>query len=158
MAQGQPTSPMEDRPWYYQNWFLFATFIMGWPIVGPPFGVLWPVWALLILRSPWHSHTLLKGLGWAMLAVGAYMFTEVISSGSDTAGRAVATLIPGLLVTVITQRMWSRYRLEHGLGGSGPAPLASPRLDSSASSRRSRPRRRAQRRRGSRPGRSSREM
>ena len=155
MAQEQSTPPGQDRPWYYQNWFLIATFIFGWPI-GPPLGVLWPVFAVLILRSPWHSQLLVKGLGWAMLVVGAIMFARALTGDEGTAGIAVATLIPGLLVTMITQFMWNKYKLEHRIGRKTPALPAIPTIESDPPSRRSGPRRRTQRKRGSRPGRSSR--
>ena len=146
MAQEQPTPPNLERPWYYQNWFLIASFIMGWPL-GPPFGVLWPVWAFLILRSPWHSHTLIKGLGWAMLAVGGVMFYRQMSSD---VGRGIATLVPGIVVTVIIQVLWTRFRQEHDLSAeipqvsnsAGDSPEKRPRL-----------RRRVQRRRRTRSSR-----
>ena len=114
MENEQPTPSGPERPWYYQNWFLIASFVMGWPI-GPPFGVLWPVWGFLILRSPWHENPALKGLGWAMLAVGGFMYFRALTGSDGTAGIAIATLAPGLLVTIITQVMWTRFRIEHGL-------------------------------------------
>ena len=159
MAQPEPAPPNQRRPWYYQNWFLIAAFILGWPVVvGPPFGVLWPVWGVLMLRSPWHNPTLLKGLGWAMLVVGSIMIVKTVANDQDTLGLVIATLIPGLLVTLATQVMWTRYKLEHGLGGAPQAPQAPqapsvvPPVDSPSLSRRSRARRRVHRRRGSRSG------
>ncbi len=155
MEKEQPKTPGLERPWYYQNWFLIASFIMGWPI-GPPFGVLWPVWSLLILRSPWHNHTLIKGLGWAMLVVGGVIFARAMTGEDGTAGRAVATLTPGLLVTVITQVMWTRFRLEHGLIIKSQPPSVPSSADEYLP-KRSKRRRRAGRRRVSRPGRTSNE-
>ena len=152
MAQPKPVPPNQTRPWYYQNLFLIPAFILGWPVAFP-FGILWPVWGLLMLRSPWHSHPLLKGLGWAMLLVGAVMFVKALAAGGEIAGRAIAVLIPGLLVTLVTQVMWSRYRLEQRLGGAPQPPQDIPAIDSPSQSRRSRARRRVQRSRGSRSGR-----
>ncbi len=149
MAEVQPTPSNQRRPWYYQNWFLIAAFILGWPVL-PPLGVLWPVWGILILRSPWHNHVLLKGLGWAMLAVGGIMFARALTDNNDTAGRAVATLIPGVIVTLMTQVMWARYKVEHQPGGpASEAPSGSPK-EPSPISRRTKARRRVQRRRRSR--------
>ena len=144
MAQEQLTPPDLERPWYYQNWFLIGTFILGWPF-GPPLGVLWPVWGLLILRSPWHNHTLIKGLGWAMLVVGGVMFFRLISSD---AGRGIATLVPGLVVTAIIQGFWTKFRQDHGssiLFQPDPEQHSTPTGDSShepAGARRRPPRRR----------------
>ncbi len=155
MQSKQPNLSGLERPWYFQNWFLIASFILGWPI-GPPFGVLWPVWALLILRSPWHDNTLIKGLGWAMLVVGAYMYAKAVTGDDGTAGRAVATLMPGLVVTLITQVMWSRFRMEHGLIIKPEPPSVSTSADEYLA-KRSKRRRRVGRRRSSRPGRTSNE-
>ena len=162
MAQPEPADPSPQRPWYYQNWFLVAAFILGWPVVTPPFGILWPTWGLLILRSPWHNHPLLKGLGWAMLVVGGVMFVRALAVGGNSTGIAIMTLIPGLLAMLATQVMWARYKLENKLennpgGAPTPTPVTPP-LDSQDApqpSRRSRPRRRVHRRRGSGSGRAS---
>ena len=150
MAQPEPAPPNQRRPWYYQNWFLIAAFILGWPVVvGPPFGVLWPVWGVLMLRSPWHNHTLLKGLGWAMLVVGSVMLVKTVANDQDTLSLVIATVIPGLLVTLVTQVMWTKYRLERD---APQAPPVIPPVDSPSLSRRSRARRRVHRRRGSSSG------
>ena len=153
MAQPEPAPPNLRRPWYYQNWFLIAAFILGWPVVvGPPFGVLWPVWGVLMLRSPWHTHPLLKGLGWAMLVVGGVMIVKAVANDQDTLGLVIATIIPGLLVTLVTQVTWTRYRLEHRLSGAPPPAPVNPPVDSPSPSRRTRARRRVHRRRGSGSG------
>ena len=165
MAQHQPVPPDLEPPWYYQKWFLLATFVMGWPINTPPF-VLWPVWAILILRSPWHDHVLVNGLDWAMLFTGAVLEYRNIQGPSGVA-YALALMVPGVVVTIATQVMWSRFRLEHGLVVERPDPPADPPgspdplpdsldpLDETAD-RESRARRRSQRRRSSRSSRSSR--
>ena len=141
MAQPEPVTPSPQRPWYYQNWFLIPAFILGWPIAFP-FGVLWPVWGLLMLRSPWHTHPLLKGLGWAMLVVGGVLFVKALQVGGETAGRAIAVLIPGLLATLVTQVMWARYRLEQRPEDASPAAAGAPFRGSAQPSKRTRPRRR----------------
>ncbi len=105
MEQEQPTSPDSPRPWYYQNWFLIAAFIMGWPLTPPL--VLWPVWGVLILRSPWHNNTLLKGLGWAMLVVGAVLLVKNLRGGTDPL-LVFMMVLPGIVLTVMTQVMWTR--------------------------------------------------
>ena len=153
MGKEQPGPSGLERPWYYQKWFLIASFIMGWPI-GPPFGVLWPVWGLLILRSPWHNHVLVKGLGWAMLVVGGVILARALTGEDGTAGRAVATLMPGLVVTVITQVMWTRFRMKHGLIIKPQPPSISASADEYLPKRPKR-RRRVGRRRASRPSRTS---
>ena len=158
MAQGQPTPQIPQRPWYYQNWFLVPAFILGWPLF-PPLGVLWPVWALLMMRSPWHNNVWLRGLAWAMLVVGAVRFAKGLTADQDTVAIAVSTLIPGLIVTGIVQIMWARYKMELRSGArpvNPPTDLDDFPADPPASSRRSRSRRRVQRKRGSRSGRSPR--
>jgi len=80
--------------------------------------------------------------------------------GPNGAAFAVALMVPGVTVTVITQVMWSRFRLEHGLVVERPDPPAdppdSPDSTEDTESRQSRARRRSQRRRSSRSSRSSR--
>ena len=155
MAQSNQAPSDQNRPWYYQNWFLFGAFILGWPIVFP-FGVLWPVWGVLILRSPWHSHTLLKGLAWAMLAVGIILFIMNMG-GPKGPVYAIMIIVPGTLITVSTQVMWNRYRTEQSIGKPAiPIPRTPPTNSTEefpTTPRRYRPRRRVQRRRGSRSGR-----
>ena len=56
-----PTPPPEElKPWYYQDWFIFPTVIF------------WPLWAVLIIRSPWHNGLISGAVAWAMLIVGTY--------------------------------------------------------------------------------------
>ena len=152
MEQQQQQPPPEglQPPWYYQMWFLIPTFILGWPFDFP--FVFWPVWAVLILRSPWHNHTMLKGLAWAMIIVGAAMFVMNLD-GPLGPGYAILILLPGFVATVATQILWARFRLEHGLVVRRPAsPAEQPESDEvpeGAFNRRSRARRRLRRRRGS---------
>ena len=156
MAQPEATPPNQPRPWYYQNWFLIAAFILGWPVGFAYFGVLWPVWGVLILRSPWHSHTMLKGLGWAMLIVGTILF--IMNLGDQKGpGYAIAFIMPGALATLATQLMWNRYRKEHAIGKPiiliTRTPPTSSDEDVPTTPNRSRGRRRVHRRRGSRSSR-----
>ena len=88
---------------------------MGWPLfIFPPF-VLWPVWGILIIRSPWHDQTLIRGLAWAMLIVGSVLEVRNFRDAPQGPEFVLALLAPGIVITVMTQVMWSRYRLEHGL-------------------------------------------
>ncbi len=153
MEQGQtPPPPDERRPWYYRNWFLFPTFLLGWPI--PDIPMLWPVWAVLILRSPWHRGFITGTLAWAMLISGAWMVSLRILDTTTSVVFTVVTLAPGVVLTATTQTLWARHRKEllGGESGPRPAPMA---VKGPLRSRQERQRRRV-RRRGSRPGRSSR--
>lgn len=165
MAQNQRIPSDLEPPWYYQRWFLVIVFILGAPLISPPF-VLWPVWAILILRSPWHNNVLLNGLAWAMLVTGAVMVYKN-AQGEGGVVFTAASIVPGIIVTVITQVIWTRFRLEHGLVVQRPDPPEPPDFpdsmadsmpenmneDESTEERRFR---RSQRRRSSRSGRSSR--
>ena len=102
----QPAPPPDEfRPWYYQNWFLFPAFVMGWP--NPYWIILWPLWAVLIIRSPWHSGIISGGLAWAMLLTGAFMLVRLMGSNP---GFMVTMLLPGLVLTVVTQVLWTRHK------------------------------------------------
>ena len=127
MAQGQSPPPYL-RPWYYRNWFLYPAFILGWPI--PSFVWLWPAWAVLILRSPWHNGFVTGTLAWAMLMSGGFMiWLQVRESNAD---RIVLVLLiaPGVIVTVITQALWTRHKRELASGvaerGSLPQVVKGP--------------------------------
>ena len=160
MEQDQLVPPDLERPWYYERWFLVPVFAMGWPLPFPPF-VLWPVWAILILRSPWHNHVMLNGLAWDMLITGADMEYKNLQ-GEGGVAYAVALMVPGAVVIVITQVMWTRFRSEHGLVVQRPyppkdspdSPDSKPDNMENTDSRESRARRRFQRRRSSRSSRS----
>ncbi|PKB68491.1 MAG: hypothetical protein BZY81_01825 [SAR202 cluster bacterium Io17-Chloro-G4] len=128
--------------------------------------MLWPVWAILILRSPWHNNVLLNGLAWAMLVTGAVMGYKN-AQGEGGVVFAVASVVPGVMVTIITQVMWTRFRLEHGLVVERPNPPEEPPepsdslrdtqdTDNEEESTEERRFRRSQRRRSSRSGRSPR--
>lgn len=162
MEEDQLVPPDLERPWYYERWFLVPVFAMSWPLPFPPF-VLWPVWAILILRSPWHNHVLLNGLAWAMIITGAVMEYKN-AQGEGGVAFTVALMIPGAIVLIITQVMWTRFRMEHGLVIERPKPPENPPdlmdvpgyYEEETENREDRARRRSQRRRDSRSGRSSR--
>ena len=151
-----------QRPWYYERWFLVIVFILGVPLVSPPF-VLWPVWSFLILRSPWHNHTVLNGLAWAIIVTGVVMVYKNAEGEGGTLF-TVASMVPGVVVLVITQVMWTRFRMEHGLVIERPKPPENPPdlmdvpgyYDEDTETREDRAARRSQRRRDSHSGRSSR--
>ena len=162
MSREQSPTSIVRRPWYYQNWFLIPSFFLGWPFAYP--FVLWPVWAMLILRSPWHTSLPIRALAWAMLITGAILVIQRFRAGEGaeagtTAGGpevAVILVLPGFVLTVVTQFLWARYRMKLRAGSLSPISPAGPSPAPVSSNRRSRTRRRVHRRRGSRPGRSSR--
>ncbi len=94
-----PPPPQELKPWYYQEWFMFPT------------AVFWPLWAILIIRSPWHNGLISGAVAWAMLIVGGYLiiWPQLIQTGRLN-DFTIVLIIPGLLLTLITQVHWTRYR------------------------------------------------
>ena len=160
MAQEQTVSLEQKRPWYYSTWFLALTFILGWPVIqfsiGLPVPLLWPTWSILILRSPWHRNFITGTVAWAMLMSGGFLVIFQVFSPDLVVNPWLTAIIvaPGLLLAAYTQFLWSRDRGTFGSGGSGDAAGPAegkkpPRVRASRQIRR-------QRRRGSRPGRSSR--
>ncbi len=138
-----PAPPQELKPWYYQEWFMFPTV------------VFWPLWAILIIRSPWHNGLISGAVAWAMLIVGGYLiiWPQLIQTGRLN-DFTIVLIIPGLLLTLITQVHWMRYRpaLRAGLLSSESASDSASGSDSLESRGGAKgPRRR---RRGSRAGRS----
>ena len=94
----EPPSPAEElKPWYYQYWFLY-------PVI-----VFWPVWAVLILRSPWHNGLVSGAVAWAMLFVGGYLigWRQLYETG-ELNQFTTTIIIPGLMLTVLTQVFWIR--------------------------------------------------
>ena len=104
-GQQPPPPPDELRPWYYQKWFLIPAFVLGWPITQ--LSILWPLWAVLIIRSPWHNGIIPGGLAWAMLLTGAYGIVQLIGDDPTT---AMQVLLPGVVLTVVTQVLWSKHK------------------------------------------------
>jgi len=160
MAQEQTGSPEKKRPWYYSTWFLALTFILGWPVIqfsiGLPVPLLWPTWSILILRSPWHRNFITGTVAWAMLMSGGFLVIFQFLSPDIELNPLLSGVIvaPGLLLAAYTQFLWSRDRGSFGSGGIGEAAgfaegKKPPRIRAPRQIRR-------QRRRGSRPGRSSR--
>ena len=93
-----PVPPDELRPWYYQYWFLH------------PMIVFWPLWPVLIIRSPWHNGLIVGALAWAWLIIGGYLAFVRLQVGGTVALSTVAIAAPGLLFTVITQIHWTINR------------------------------------------------
>ena len=147
----EPSPPSQElKPWYYQEWFMFPTV------------VFWPLWAILIIRSPWHNGLISGAVAWAMLIVGGYfiIWIQLIESRRLN-DFTIVLIIPGLLLTLITQVHWMRYRraLRAGLLSSDSAldstsdSASGGRASTESRSGAGGPRRR---RRGSRAGRSRR--
>ncbi len=136
--------PQELKPWYYQEWFMFPT------------AVFWPLWAILIIRSPWHNGLVSGAVAWAMLIVGGYLiiWPQLIQSGRLNEF-TIVLIIPGLLLTLITQVHWTRYRpaLRAGLLSSETSDSGRASSDSKVAARGPRRRRRRSRVGRSRRGR-----
>ncbi len=140
--------PQELKPWYYQEWFMFPT------------AVFWPLWAILIIRSPWHNGLISGAVAWAMLIVGGYLiiWEQLIPSGRLNE-LTIVLILPGLLLTLITQVHWTRYRpaLRAGLlsseSPSNSAASGRASTDSGGAARGPRRRRRRSRAGRSRRGR-----
>jgi len=101
---------IQPRPWYYQNWFLIAAFLLGWPL--PYFFLLWPVWSVLIIRSPWHRGFLYQVLAWAMLFSGGVLAARWLVQGQAAAYGVLVSIVPGLVLTGVTQFLWTRHKRE----------------------------------------------
>ena len=141
-----PSAPPEElKPWYYQYWFLYPSFMF------------WPVWSILILRSPWHNGLISGAIAWAALFVGSYaVYTwgiggrdgfEGLLAGQTTAGVLLTgqIILPGLLLTVITQSHWLRCRRRIMSAARGGGVAGNSRKTPRSSSRRRDKRRRKSR-------------
>ena len=128
-----PVPPDELRPWYYQYWFLH------------PMIVFWPLWPVLIIRSPWHNGLIVGALAWAWLIIGGYLAFVRLQVGGTVALSTVAIAAPGLLFTVITQIHWSINRRLILNPPTAPVDAAAPAHQPAARSRRSLRRRRRRR-------------
>lgn len=99
MNQDLPPPPRELRPWYYQNLFLVAAF------------VLWPAWPVLIIRSPWHNGILSGGVAWMLLIVGSVAVFKTAQAG---AWDLIALIVPpGLVLTFALQVFWASYKKQY---------------------------------------------
>ena len=72
--------------------------------------VFWPLWPVLIIRSPWHNGLIVGALAWAWLIIGGYLAFVRLQVGGTVALSTVAIVAPGLLFTVITQAHWIIHR------------------------------------------------
>lgn len=127
-----PAAPLESlKPWYYQYWFLYPAFMF------------WPVWSLLILRSPWHNGLVSGAVAWAALFVGSYLVyawgiggrdgLAALLGGNLTPGNLLTgqIVLPGIVLSVITQSHWLRNRRRimaaaRDAAGDGAAAVAAP--------------------------------
>ena len=135
VKEGQsPAPPDELKPWYYQYWFLY------------PMVIFWPLWSVLVIRSPWHNGLIIGALAWAWLIIGGYLAFVRLQLGGTVALSTVAIIAPGLLLTVMTQVHWimNRRRItEAQRDWPDKSPGEPPSADQPGSSR---PRRAARRR------------
>ena len=155
MENGQSSANAEQRPWYYRNAFLVPAFLLSLPVFGIfLWPTLWPVWPVLILRSPWHRGFFSGTFAWAMMLSGVVMTILILKDPDESPVVTVALLVPGLVVTIIIQTLWNRYK--RGL----PPELFAPVPGAAPGERAKQPNqtsvRRRPRRRSSRPGRASR--
>jgi hypothetical protein len=109
------------RPWYYHNWFLIPAFIFGWPIL---YVSLWPAWAVLIIRSPWHTGFITGTLSWAMLLAGGTMIVVRFREPDVNLLELAALIAPGLVVTGITQAHWSKHKSDYPIAKPEESPAA----------------------------------
>ena len=143
-----PPPPEELKPWYYQVWFLYPSIMF------------WPLWSLLILRSPWHNGLISGAVAWAMLFVGSYAVyawglggragLDGLLAGNITPAALLTgqIILPGLLLIVVTQTHWQRNRrriMAAARDGAGRAAATPAKPAATASSRR---RHRSRKRRG----------
>ena len=135
MQEEEPQGPSFPRPWYYRAEYMV------------PMLVFWPAGAILILRSPWNYNTMLGGVAWAVIIVGAVMGFKWLESGAIQP--IMLFHVPGILLTVITQVQWMRYRAE--MAGNEGNPDQRPPDQVSQISGESRPPRPSARRRRKNP-------
>ena len=141
MSQQLAPPPKELRPWYYENLFLVAAF------------VLWPSWSFLILRSPWHNGILSGGVAWACLIVGAVLAFRSVTEGNG--GVVIVFFVPGMALTVATQVHWAGYKKQF-IDPLYPRVENPPVVDAAESGENPRAARRSRSRRRPRSGRTSR--
>lgn len=137
--QPPPSPPEELKPWYYQVWFLYPSLMF------------WPLWSLLILRSPWHNGLISGAIAWAMLFVGSYAVyawglggragLDGLLAGNITPAALLTgqIILPGLLLIVVTQTHWQRNRrriMAAARDNAGRAAATPAKPTAAASSRR----------------------
>lgn len=128
-----PVPPDESRPWYYQYWFLH------------PMIVFWPLWPVLIIRSPWHNGLIVGSLAWAYLITFGGLAYFRLQEGGTVALTTIAYAAPGLLFTVITQIHWIINRRRILNPPTAPADSGAADDEPAVRSRRLRRRRRRRR-------------
>lgn len=129
----QPEIPSSPKPWYYRPEYMIPMF------------VFWPAWSVLVLRSPWNQNTMMGGVAWALLIMGAVLGFRWIQGGEI---QPIMTFyVPGILLTIITQVQWAAYRSQLAKDAAAESG------DSEAAGKPPRPTAR-RRRRNSRTGRS----
>lgn len=89
------TAVQLERPWFYRTWFLIVAFF------------LWPIWTVLIVRSPWHKSMWWKALAWSFGIFGGYVILGDLSQ-EPLAAWFPFVLIVILLVVILSQ--WDRVR------------------------------------------------
>ena len=142
MQEEEPQGPSFPRPWYYRPEYMVPMFIF------------WPAGAILALRSPWNNNTMVGGAAWAVMIVGAVMGFKWLQAGSY---QPIMTFyVPGILLTLVTQVQWTRYRHEMAGNDAASDQTAASVQESGESSATERPPRPTARRRRriSRTGRS----
>ena len=137
--EGQtPAPPDALKPWYYQYWFLY------------PMLVFWPLWPVLIIRSPWHNGLVIGALAWAYLITFGGLAYFRLQEGGTVALSTVAYAAPGLLLSFITQVHWTMNRrriMERARAGPEEVTVDSPGGVQPSHNRRRRAHRRRPRRR-----------
>ena len=124
--------PTYPKPWYYQDGYIHALIIF------------WPLWSILILRSPWHTRILTGGIAWAILFIGSILGVGAISAGEIKP--LIVLFMPGVLMTVFIQVKWASYKRTYEKPSTAEPLAARPTGQSASLTRRSAARRRSRRR------------
>ncbi len=130
----RPLPPEGLKPWYYQYWFLYPSIIF------------WPLWSVLIVRSPWHNGLVSGALAWCLLIVGGYLVYQRMALGGTVALSTVGIVLPGLALTIITQTHWLLNRRRILAAARTGTASSGAEADAAATVRGRRQRRRSYRR------------
>ena len=90
------TAVQPERPWFYRTWFLILVFF------------LWPIWSLLIMRSPWHTGKRRKVLALFLVLVGGHFLVAYLF---PTPSVAILASVPILIYFVVILMRRVRVRL-----------------------------------------------
>ena len=82
-----------QRPWFYRTWFLILAFF------------LWPIWSILMFRSPWHRKRRWKGLAWVFAVVGSLAFVSYLITVPPV---AIFASVPILILLAVILMQWNR--------------------------------------------------